>query len=106
MTPALPEPPRPHGYPVHAEHRIIHRIADGILDEATIDLPEARALTLAADETLIIVLPRRISKQEADEHHAYLYPYLGDRFVIIGGDDILLGKIKTEDWGGPVGGQG
>lgn len=77
--------------------RTAHMISDDPAD-ITVNIPEAHALVVAADEILVIVFPTWLTPMELDMHRARLKEGLGNRFILMAGDHVQLAKVKNHDW--------
>lgn len=60
-------------------------------------LAEARGLTVGHDEVLVVVFPT-VRPDVLHAHAARLREVLGNRFILVSGDDVQLAKIKKDQW--------
>ena len=63
---------------------------------------EARGLIVGPDEVLVVVVPGVLNPEQAQAHHARMRAALGDRFLLVVGDNVLLAKVKDEHWARPA----
>ena len=61
-------------------------------------LSEARGLTVGPDEVLVVVFPRWAGNDVLQAHTARLRDVLGNRFIMVMGDDIQLAKVRKDQW--------
>jgi hypothetical protein len=75
-----------------------------IVGRVSVDIGEARALVIGPDDRLVIVMPGYVNSdpQIVYAHAARIREAIGNRFVILAGDDIQLAKVKDDDWGRPA----
>lgn len=73
-----------------------------VIPPETLDLGEARGLVIGPDEILVIVFPGFVDPQQLDAHRARLREVLGNRFIAVMGDDVMLAKVRPDDWGQPA----
>jgi hypothetical protein len=77
----------------------VDAITGDVVGKTTVDMPAARGLVVGPDEILVVVMPA-YSMHVMDAHRRHLREVLGDRFVMMSGDDVRLAKVKAEDWAG------
>lgn len=82
----------------------IEWLRDEVVDAETYvaEIPEARALVIGPDDRLVVVMPGWLNMQEIDRHAARIREAIGNRFVILAGDDIRLAKVNGDDWDRPA----
>lgn len=73
-------------------------VTGDVVAPVTVDVPEARALVVGPDDILLIVMPSG-HEHAFEGHRAHLNSVLHNRFMLIAGDNIMLAKVKAEDWG-------
>ena len=73
-------------------------VAGEPIGRLTVDIEQARALTLAPDEVLVVVFPSWVGQHNLDAHTTRLRGVLGNRFIAVMGDNVQLAKVRTEDW--------
>lgn len=80
--------------------RMVREASDlvDITGPVTVDIPEARALVIGPDDLLVVVIPQGHA-HAIQQHREHLHSVLGNRFIIILGDDVMLAKVKDEEWG-------
>lgn len=69
-----------------------------VVDGTTVSIPEARALVVGPDDLLVIVFPYFLGQVQMEAHRRRLREVLGDRFILLTGDNIQLAKIPERDW--------
>lgn len=80
------------------ERKTADAIGGELVEPVTVNIPEARAVTVAPDEVLVVVMPSWLSDQQRASHRAHLDDVLGKRYMLIYGEDVQLAKVKEEDW--------
>lgn len=75
---------------------------DAKVNPVTVDVPEARALTVGPDEVLVVVFPQWATPAILDQHRERFTEVLGSRFILVAGDDVQLAKIPAEGWAPPA----
>lgn len=64
-----------------------------------VDVAGARGLVVGPDDVLVIVFPARATPAVLQEHQHRCREALGDRFLLVAGDDVRLAKVQPGSWG-------
>jgi hypothetical protein len=73
-----------------------------VVNPAVVDMGEARALVIGPDDRLVVVMPGDVRMFDLQAHADRIREAIGNRFVILAGNDIRLAKVKANDWDRPA----
>lgn len=71
-------------------------------DLVTVDIRGAAAITVGPGEILVVVMPQWATPMVLREHREHFTAVLGNRFVMVAGDNIQLAKVRTDQWAAPA----
>lgn len=68
-----------------------------VTERVSVDVPSAHALTVGPDEVLVVVLPGHVDPAQMQAHRDRIREVLGNRCLVVAGDDVRLAKVKIGD---------
>ena len=80
----------------------VRQSVDGDVTPVELDLTAARGFTVGPGDILVVVFPQWVGAPELEAHRQHLLDKLGDRFVLVSGDDVMLARVRDDQWGRPA----